>query len=101
MMACEKASEPMNLHTGVVLYLTILSCQSKPGLIQETNLTGLLKIHNMHWITNEQPKLVVKNYLKKAMLNHARIRLQTLKKKNKKQIIKVIKHSKMNPYNRI
>ena len=101
MMPCEKASEPMKLLTGIVLYLSILFCQSNTGLNQQTNLTGILKSQTMNRITNVQPKLVIKNYLKKAMLNRARTLLQTLKKKNKKQIIKVIKHSKINPYNRI
>ena len=88
----------MKLQTGIVLYLAMVCFQTKPGLSQETNLKRILKSQNMPWIKNAQPKLVLKNYLKMAMLNQARIRIQKMKKKNGQQIVKVIKHRKLNPY---
>ena len=88
----------MKLHTGMVLYLAMVCFQTKPGLSQETNLKRILKSENMRWIRNAQPQLVLNNYLKVAMLNQARIFIQTMKNKNKKQIVKVIKHRKLNPY---
>ena len=72
--------------------------QTEPGLSQKPKFKGILKIKYRQWIKNAQPKLVLKDYLKKAMLNQAQILLQTLKKKNKKQIVKVIKQRKMNSY---
>ena len=90
----------MKIHTGIVLYLSMVCFQTRPGLSQEKNFKQIFKSQNMHWIKNAQPKLVLNNYLKLAMLNQARILRQTLKKKNKTQIVKVIKHSKLNPYKR-
>ena len=75
----------MKLHTGIVLYIAMVCFQTKPGLSQETNLKRILKSENMRWIRNAQPQLVLTNYLKVAMLNQARIFIQTMENKNKKQ----------------
>jgi hypothetical protein len=73
----KKAPESMKLRTGIVLYLTLVCFQTKQGLRQETKSKGILKSLDMQWIENEQPKLVLKNYLKMAMLNQAWILLQS------------------------
>jgi hypothetical protein len=79
---------------------TIVCFQTTPGLSQVTNMKEILKSQNIRRTKNAQVQLVLKNYLKKAMLNHVRILLQTLKEKKKIQMIKVTKHWKMNPYKR-
>ena len=65
-MPCEKASDSMKHHTGIVLFLALVCFQTKPGLSQEATFKGILKSQEIQWIQNSQPKLVLKNYLKMA-----------------------------------